>query len=70
MKRLVSIIILMSFLSSAALLLAEEQVQKPNPPTSPTAEQVQPAQPAPAISSAPAPAIKPDSSGINKDSYG
>ena len=62
MKRLVSIVILLSYLCSAGLVLAEEQVQKPNPPT-PSAEQAAPpAQPAPAPAPEP---LKPDPSGAN-----
>jgi Amt family ammonium transporter len=52
MKRLVSVLLLLSILGLAGLVLAEEKVL-PNPPT-PSAEQAPPAQPAPA-QAAPAP---------------
>ncbi len=47
MKRLSLIITLLVFIFSAPLLHAEDQVQKANPPS--RAEQVAPAQPAPAV---------------------
>src|SRR4030042_3548097 len=54
MKRLVSILILTIWIwSFAGLLFAEEAVT--NPPSSPAAEQVAPAQPTPAAPAAPAP---------------
>ncbi len=67
MRRFISILILLSFLVPASLVLAEEQVQNPNPPTKEEAGQAQPVQPAPA-QAAPAPAPeppKPDPSGAN-----
>jgi len=60
MKRLSLIMTLLVFIFSASLLHAEDQVQKANPPSQ--AEQVTPAQPAPA---APAAELKPDPSGTN-----
>ncbi len=60
MKRLSLLITTLVFIFSASLLHAEDQVQKANPPYQ--AEQVAPAQPAPAAQSA---ELKPDPSGAN-----
>ncbi|MBI5204758.1 MAG: ammonium transporter [Nitrospirae bacterium] len=61
MKRLLSVLILISLLIPAGLLFAEEQAAQPNLPV-PAVEQVVPAQPAPAAAPA---EPKPDPSGAN-----